>query len=148
MSNRLVVINSDFFSLCSHRITLRSYTLCCFISTESLPGPPHRHCCLPVLQWCHRPWLCHHGDLQACTNKAWEVHTGELIFFLYLRGLSEGRSGQEEEESRCSTSFKVCQISEMNERCTERPTSMKELSVLSWASGHTPVNDTTAGFDS
>lgn len=65
-------------SLCSHQITF--LFLCCFISTEPLRGPPHRLCCLPVLQWCHRPWLCHHGDLQACTNQAWQVHTGELLF--------------------------------------------------------------------
>lgn len=71
-------------SLCHRLIT--SSSLCCSISTEPLRGPPRRRCCLPVLQRCHRSRLCYHGDLQACTNQAWQVHTGELLFILYIRG--------------------------------------------------------------
>ncbi len=70
-------------SVCSRLITLHSSFCCRFVSTEPLRGPPHHCCCLPVLQWCHGAGLCHHGDLQACINKAWQVHTGELLF-LYM----------------------------------------------------------------
>lgn len=97
----------------NHKIILRSSSLCFFISTEPLPGSPHRHCCLPVLQWCHRPRLCHHGDLQACTNQAWQVHTGEHLFFLYLSGVWKGQTGHRVDESRCPSHLKFVRFLKM-----------------------------------
>lgn len=65
---------------------MMSSSWCYFCSPEPLRGPPHRRCCLPVLQWCRWPWLCDHGDLQTRTYEAWQVHTGELLFFSFVQG--------------------------------------------------------------